>query len=159
VRALSLWQPWASLYVGKYDRGALVPGPKKWETRHWPTNYRGWLVIHAAQRRASFAELGADLVVLTHARGFDRVEYGAVLGAVLVDHCQHIDHELVRHLGETDPDSLTCGNWARGRWAWRRSHAVPLLEAIPWRGQQGFFEVPDEELPAEFLARIAAAAS
>lgn len=154
MRAVSLWQPWASLYVGEVGK----PGPKRWETRHWPTHYRGWLLIHAAQRKVTLRELGPELVALACLRGFDRVPYGALLGAVYLDHCQHIDRILTEHLAETDPDSLTCGNWANGRWAWRRSAAVPMLEPISYRGQQGFFEVPDEVLPAEFLERVRASA-
>lgn len=38
--ALSLTQPWASL---------VVLGEKQWETRSWPTKYRGELYIHAAK--------------------------------------------------------------------------------------------------------------
>lgn len=157
MRAISLWQPWASLYVGLYNGPQYTPGPKKWETRHWPTNYRGWLVIHAAQKRVSAFELGADLVALTHARGFDRLAYGALLGAVYLDHCQHIDRILADHLAATDPDSLVCGNWAAGRFAWRRSAAVCLREPIPYRGRQGFFAVPNEALPDEFLERLVSA--
>lgn len=153
MRAISLWQPWASLFVGEVGK----PGPKRYETRHWPTDYRGWLVIHAAQKRVTLAELGPELVALSCAAGFDRVPYGALLGAVYLDHCQHVDHILRRHLEETDPHSLTCGNWGNGRFAWRRSEAVPLLEPITYRGQQGFWDVPEAEFPREFLERIARA--
>src|ERR1700694_3122793 len=41
MKALSLWQPWASL---------IAMGLKEFETRHWATSYRGPLVIHAAKR-------------------------------------------------------------------------------------------------------------
>lgn len=42
MRAITLWQPWAS---------AVALGSKTIETRHWSTNYRGPLAIHAAKRR------------------------------------------------------------------------------------------------------------
>ena len=116
--------------------------------------FRGWLVIHAALHRVRMAELGAELVALTHSRGFDRVPYGAIVGAVYLDHCQHIDSILAQYLEETDRDSLVCGNWRNGRYAWRRSHAVPLDEAIAYRGHQGFFKVEESELPATFVARL-----
>jgi len=41
IKAISLWQPWAS---------AMALGFKKNETRHWATKYRGPLLIHAAQK-------------------------------------------------------------------------------------------------------------
>jgi activating signal cointegrator 1 len=41
VKAISLWQPWATL---------IALGEKKFETRSWLTNYRGQIAIHAAKR-------------------------------------------------------------------------------------------------------------
>ena len=41
MKAISLWQPWAS---------AIASGSKRIETRSWATNYRGPLLIHAARR-------------------------------------------------------------------------------------------------------------
>lgn len=41
MKALSLWNPWASLM-------AVVA--KKIETRSWPTSYRGATAIHAAKK-------------------------------------------------------------------------------------------------------------
>jgi hypothetical protein len=41
IKAISLWQPWASL---------MAAGVKLHETRHWWTSYRGPLAIHAAKR-------------------------------------------------------------------------------------------------------------
>jgi len=41
IKAISLWQPWASL---------VANGLKLYETRGWPTKYRGVLAIHAAKR-------------------------------------------------------------------------------------------------------------
>jgi len=40
LRLLTLTQPWATL---------VAIGAKRIETRGWPTRYRGWLAIHAAQ--------------------------------------------------------------------------------------------------------------
>ena len=41
MKALSLWQPWASLVALRV---------KTIETRSWSTSYRGPLAIHAAKR-------------------------------------------------------------------------------------------------------------
>ena len=41
MKALSLWQPWASL---------IAAGVKRFETRHWETRHRGPIAIHAAKR-------------------------------------------------------------------------------------------------------------
>lgn len=51
MKAISLWQPWAS----------LVPaGAKPVETRSWSTSYRGPLAIHAAKTTDGFDELPGD---------------------------------------------------------------------------------------------------
>jgi hypothetical protein len=49
VKAITLHQPWASL---------IADGLKQYETRHWRTNYRGKLLIHAAKR--TFSAFGAE---------------------------------------------------------------------------------------------------
>ena len=41
MKAITVWQPWASL---------LVSGRKRYETRSWATSYRGPIAIHAAKR-------------------------------------------------------------------------------------------------------------
>ncbi len=48
MKALSLWQPWASL---------IALGVKTIETRSWATNYRGPLAIHAGLRRPEMMHL------------------------------------------------------------------------------------------------------
>lgn len=40
MKALSLWQPWATL---------IAVGAKTFETRSWSTDYRGPLLIHASK--------------------------------------------------------------------------------------------------------------
>lgn len=51
MKALSLWQPWASL---------VAIGAKTIETRSWSTSYRGPLAIHAAKTSRGFYELPGD---------------------------------------------------------------------------------------------------
>lgn len=41
MRAITLWEPWATLWAG---------GKKVHETRSWPTKHRGLLAVHAAAR-------------------------------------------------------------------------------------------------------------
>lgn len=57
MKALTLWQPWASL---------VAQGVKRIETRPWTTKYRGPLAIHAAKRPPVDGEapgkVGVDLL-------------------------------------------------------------------------------------------------
>lgn len=48
MKAVTLWQPWASL---------IAFGLKTIETRSWGTRYRGPLLIHAAKRRPTFEDM------------------------------------------------------------------------------------------------------
>lgn len=52
IKAISLWQPWAS----------LIPGPKGLETRGWDTSYRGPLLVCAAKGGLSHDEI-VDLLL------------------------------------------------------------------------------------------------
>lgn len=134
MRAISLWQPWASLWLT--DR-------KVHETRHWPTSHRGWLAVHAAKHfEKDFPNgdpmrsiLGAEF----GAHWDTSLPTGAILGAVHLVSCEPMlpaepDHD----------DDYVCGNWASGRFAWRRAAIVKLNEPIPYRGRQGMFTLPDE---------------
>lgn len=53
MKAITIWQPWASL---------LAHGMKQYETRSWATKYRGPIAIHAAKRpvRQTIDALVAD---------------------------------------------------------------------------------------------------
>lgn len=53
MKALSLWQPWATL---------IANGAKQIETRSWSTSYRGPILIHAAKRKVlkELKELAED---------------------------------------------------------------------------------------------------
>lgn len=141
MRAISLWQPWASLWLS----------PRKiHETRHWPLKIHSaatgvWLAVHAAKkvvgeiddvlRQITVAEFGpnwnADL------------PRGAIIGRALVTAC--VDTGELR-LGSAMPfgDDLACGNFDYGRYAWRRSIYSRLITPLPYRGQQGLFSVADE---------------
>src|ERR1700686_4960464 len=44
MKAISLWQPWASLWCSTR---------KVHETRRWPTSHHGWLAVHAAKKLVS----------------------------------------------------------------------------------------------------------
>jgi hypothetical protein len=91
MKALSLWQPWASLI---YD------GRKTIETRHWEMLHRGPLAIHAAKKvdRGACEEFGYDP---------DTIPRGAVLCIVSVQGCLRFPHKLAK------PDAY--GDFADGR--------------------------------------------
>ncbi|HVA07644.1 MAG TPA: hypothetical protein VNG12_12975 [Acidimicrobiales bacterium] len=117
MKAITVRQPWA---------GLIIDGLKFVENRPKPTLYRGPLLIHAGLRldesqRASWAP-----------RSRHTEEVGVLLGTVEMIEC--FEHY---------PSS-----WAvRGMSHWVLADPRPFRQPIPWRGQQGFFEVPDRHLP------------
>jgi hypothetical protein len=136
MKAISLWQPWASLWCSD---------AKVHETRHWPTLYRGWLVVHAAKRRID--DLSGDRLdeicdgIWGHHWGLE-LPRGALIGMVNLVSCLKMD--------KTAPDSdddRECGDWSDERYAWRRGAFVVFQQAIPYRGAQGFFSISDELVP------------
>jgi hypothetical protein len=134
VRVLSLWQPWASLWVA---------GAKAIETRSWSTAYRGTVAVHASMTdealptcyREPFASALAKL-------GFDSVAdlpRGALLGTVNLVGCIRTEDANVTEV------ERAFGDYARGRWAWLTSKARTILaEPISMRGGQGLRWLADD---------------
>lgn len=118
MRALSIRQPWAWL---------VVQGIKPVENRTWHTHVRGELLIHAGLQfdteglrsvLASFPELAAQLP--------RRYDVGGVVGAATLVDCvsQHPSRWF------TGPHGLVL----------RDARPLPFR---PWRGELGFFDIPD----------------
>lgn len=133
MRALSLWQPWAS---------AMAHGLKCNETRGWSTRYRGPLAIHAAKRwtRAELDFL-ADVPAEFTCDGMSDIyllPLGKIVGVCELWDCIGTDDAL--------NDGLTAreefwGNYGVGRFAWLTRNMVRLPEPIPYCGAQGLFEI------------------
>lgn len=136
MKAISLWQPWASLWISD---------AKVHETRHWPTSYRGWLVVHAAKRRID--DLSGDRLdeicdgIWGHHWGLE-LPRGALIGAVKLVSCIQMNKTA-----PASEDDEECGDWSDERYAWRRDQFKVFDQPIPYRGQQGMFVVPDSLLP------------
>src|SRR5690606_17299582 len=89
MKALSLWQPYASL---------IAVGAKRYETRHWKTDYRGPIAIHAAKRRITndewlYIRFDPNFRAISRTLGFDRgidpntLPYGAVVCVAELVNC------------------------------------------------------------------------
>ena len=134
MKAISLWQPWASLWVG---------GPKIHETRHWYTPVRGWIAVHAAKRREKIDQFDALSIVCDRAFGDcwrSDLPYGAIIGMVEIE-----DVYSTWKNGESqheDEDDLICGDFSPGRYVWRRGSFVKFTTPVPFAGKQSWFDVP-----------------
>lgn len=138
MKAISLWQPWASL---------MADGLKAIETRPWQTGYRGPLAIHAAKRRMSVEEHGLlwdwqveDLVPMDFGGTPFSLPFGAIIAVVELVDCRPTEN--------LDPGlpEIEFGDFTEGRWAWITQNPRQINPPIPYRGQQGLFEIPDDIL-------------
>lgn len=145
MKALSLWQYWASLCIW---------GEKEYETRSWGTSYRGTLVIHAAKTQKEVeairnrnskmtpSQWEGDLlnrVLKSHGiMSVDQFPYGAALGTVEMVGCWQMTESYISRMTEQE---RAFGNWQPGRFAWQFIKPQPFDKPIPIRGMQGLFEV------------------
>lgn len=129
IKSISLHQPWASL---------IACGYKQYETRHWTTNYRGKIAIHAAK---NFIYIPQLLQLLGKK---DKLEFplGAIVAIADLTDCILMDREFINLQSDTEK---RCGDWQIGRYAWKLEN-VRAIEPIPQRGYQGLWnwEVPNE---------------
>lgn len=126
IKAISLWQPWASL---------MACGVKRHETRHWSTRYRGLIAIHAAK---TLDVAGSPDQLCSAALGpswAKEVPLGAVVAIGELTDCLPAE-PIVRKVTRAD---LYAGNFSTGRFAWRIDRIRPLREQIPLTGRQGLF--------------------
>lgn len=136
MKALSLWQPWASLW--------LSPA-KVHETREWKTDYRGPLLVHAAKRIAVCVDPRLDEICV---RKFGESWRKTLPRGALIGRIQLVSMISTNEYGPSVTCSnYTCGNWAPDRWGWQRDDHYDLFRhPIPYKGLQKLFNVPDDPL-------------
>lgn len=155
MKALSLWQPWATL---------IAIGAKQYETRSWATSYRGELVIHAA-KRPNEAKALADAIYMKTASGgriretaseYERfaiaalyadagkqpgdfipaLPLGAGLCIVRLIGCYRT--ESMKYM--LSPQEIAFGDYSPGRFAWKLEMIQRFSKPEPMRGAQGLFD-------------------
>lgn len=135
MKALTLWQPWASLW--------LTPA-KVHETRAWSTNYRGELAVHASKRPISY-QLPFDLhcaCIDYFGKGYEKtLPLGKIIGVVqLIDVYPVHEHAPVDHMDRI------CGDFSPGRFLWKRGQFLALTRPIPHVGRQRLWNGPENIL-------------
>lgn len=138
MKCITLHQPWASL---------MATGVKKIETRSWKTSYRGPLAIHASKRKI---EMDNDTVRdIAFAVTFGRDEcvfpHGAIVGVCNLVDCIQMNIYTVANalISVSSNNELLYGQYGTGRYMWITENMIEI-EPIPYRGQQGLWNIPDE---------------
>ena len=130
MKALTLWQPWASLVAAEVKRS---------ETRSWRTNYRGPIAIHAAKFMPAKLDPLWRIAVEDRLHGsLDSLPRGAIVAfARLVE-------IIPADASPRDP----WGDYTSGRWVWRLACIESIEhEPIPTRGHQGLWNWNPEARP------------
>lgn len=117
----------------------MARGIKKNETRSWPTNYRGDLVVCAAKRKMA----PEDLVLAHKYQIAINPPYGCALCVVHLKECTA--SEFLPTVTEQEAD---LGDYRPGRWIWITSNLRVLRTPIPVVGRQGLFDLPDNIITA-----------
>lgn len=141
MKAITLWEPWATL---------VAHGYKRFETRSWPTHYRGPLVIQAAKRIPQLEELRPEAIrAALKAIGIVRVgdfPFGCALAVVDVTAVYRTETVLAEEL--VVGEALAFGDYGPGRYAWRLENLRRLAQPVPLRGRQGLWPLRGDELTA-----------
>jgi hypothetical protein len=135
IRAISLWQPWASL---------VALGEKKIETRSWRPRQEGPLLIHAAKRwkpdqqnlcfRPDFTEAldGLGINKPMPVGGF--IALVSVARFVQTDGYFNLDGSTIL----TDKE-FAFGDFGTGRYGWELDNVFDFETIVYARGRQGLF--------------------
>ena len=135
MKAISLWNPWAE---------AMRLGLKKCETRSWPTEYRGDLIICSAKRRLDETGLSVALGQQIPLTG---MKFGFAL--CIVEICGCVSTERVQgFLPPLDKTELALGDYSPKRFVWLTQNLRPLANPVPIVGHQGFWNLPTETVAA-----------
>jgi hypothetical protein len=152
VRALTLYQPWASL---------VALGAKKLETRSWSTSYRGVLAIHAAKR---FSLDRQDLCEDEPFRTVLRTKYSSIAGLIatpamplgcIVAICRLTDvvQITVTNAELLSVSEIAFGDYTPGRYAWSLDN-VHRIKPVPARGHQRIWNWNVNEVNGEYRQHI-----
>jgi activating signal cointegrator 1 len=163
MRALTLYQPWATL---------VAIGAKKIETRSWSTKYRGPLAIHVSKKGLDHVPIvwNPHTEEILHGIHFPVNQLGCIIavcrlvecvmiprnGWVYVAHGEHIsinhyphDHEANVKITQVPPlePELSFGDYTPGQYAWILENVRMLKEPIPCKGMLGLWNVPEDLTP------------
>ena len=142
IKAITIWQPFASL---------IMCGSKNFETRTWTTNYRGPLAIHSAKRwRKEQRNWTRSLHNIGHLdRTQETIARGCILGVCELVEVWPGEHPALDAMKSEYEDRF--GDFSPGGYAWELEEVERFDEPIPYRGQQGLWDLDTDALPAGIL--------
>jgi len=143
MKAITIWQPWATL---------IVCGLKRYETRSWPTHYRGPLIIHASKKWNAelAAECGRVTALLNESTWTPlnlsenqlRLFY-LPMGETLGKAIGIVDLTDSREMPDGGSKFENDVGWfGPGRFGWQCDSPVAFSECVQVKGKQGLWNPP-----------------
>lgn len=141
MKAITIHQPWATL---------IALGEKEFETRGWPTKYRGPFAIHAAKKvdKDICQQEPFRSVLAKHGYVADNLPIGAIVAVGELVDCLKVTgeaYDIVTMEGDAEPHFLPVksneyhfGYYDKGRYAWEMAD-VKSIDPVPAKGQQGLW--------------------
>jgi len=140
MKAISLLQPWASLWA---------VGVKNYETRSWPTKYRGPVAIHASARKDNcghdlwrflWASHEGAMALSGIPRCFALLPFGKVIATTEFTCCVPTGPTTDLYINDLE---MALGDYSGGRYVWVRGPVKVLPEPIPAKGMLGLWHFDD----------------
>lgn len=138
MKAITIIQPWATL---------IALGEKRFETRSWPTKYRGEIAIHAGKKLDNDAIQEPEIYKAIIKHGFHHMRdlpLGAVVAIANLNDClKSVDTWTDGYVLENGvlvySPEYEFGDFTPDRYAWEMSNVKQLKEPIKAKGQQGLW--------------------
>lgn len=144
MKALTLWEPWATL---------IALGYKQFETRPWSTSHRGDLLIHAAATR-KYCKF-RDVVALCARAGLSIVQANEVAEALKPGHIvaavrlgEITGTRTLLESGAISAQEEVFGDYGPDRYGWALHDVHRLKSPVPAKGMQQFWYPPEETVAA-----------
>lgn len=119
MKVLTICEPYVS---------PIAQGEKHYETRSYPTRYRGEIYIHTSKKVMKDPVDGIEKIFpLGH----------IVIKATLTD-CIQMTEEWIEKVKKESPEEYALGFYSVGRYAWRLEN-VETIEPIAARGMLGIW--------------------
>ncbi len=137
MKAISLWEPWATL---------IALGKKRYETRSWETWHRGPLLICAGKRKLPLIQIASILYFAKLTPDDLQFNYGKALAIVDLDAIIRTNSLILNNWERVSNVEIETklGDWSPGRYAWKLENIRRFVNPPHIRGRQGLFDVPDE---------------
>ncbi|MFC6545752.1 ASCH domain-containing protein [Cohnella cellulosilytica] len=150
MKAITVWQPWATLIALRL---------KRFETRSWSTKYRGPIAIHAAKHidREACEREPIKSALAEHGYTASNLPTGVVVATCILTDClgvhrtdgerdkhpvwlrrKAMHNEAFRNLfwaGGKSPEYYF-GDYSDGRFVWELTEVKQLPQPIPAKGKQ-----------------------